>query len=105
MKKVGEKKNLTTRKDHRRRMILLMGSTCNNCGQRFDPDDLIIDHLAFDRGDKLGHNNPRRYALLNRFIKTGKLPTPDEAQLLCDSCNRKRHGYRPSREEIFGDRL
>jgi 5-methylcytosine-specific restriction endonuclease McrA len=91
-----------TRKEHTHRMIMLMGNICAKCGKRFHSDDLIIDHLAFDKGVRLGYDRSRADEVWH-FARTGELPK--DVQLLCDRCNRKRHGYRPSREDIFGDRL
>jgi len=84
-------------------MIYAMGSRCSDCGKVFHPDKLIVDHIKFDDGQRLGYNSPERHRLVDEFGRTGKLPDPEEVRLLCDRCNRKRHGYRPSRKEIFGD--
>lgn len=89
-------------KEARRRMVVAMGSTCSECGRLFDPDDLIIHHTGFDKGKLLGYRHPDRYKMLKDFKETGKLP--QDAELLCDRCNRKRHKYRPSFADIFGKR-
>jgi 5-methylcytosine-specific restriction endonuclease McrA len=89
-------------KEQRRLMVVAMGSRCVDCGNEFDPDDLIVHHLAFERGQPLGYQSPQRTDEVREFMRTGK--TPSDAVLLCDRCNRKRHGYRPSKRDIFGDR-
>lgn len=88
-------------KELRRRMIIAMGSRCAECGKKFDPSDLIIHHKAFERGKTIGYNKAERFAVVYEWVRRGKLPT--DIVLLCDSCHRRRHGYRPSRQEIFGD--
>jgi 5-methylcytosine-specific restriction endonuclease McrA len=93
---------MVTRKQVRREMIRKMGSRCADCGQVFHPDDLIIHHKAFDRGEPLGYERSRSLEVLE-YMRTGKLPT--DVKFFCDRCNRKHHGYRPSKEKIFGDRL
>jgi 5-methylcytosine-specific restriction endonuclease McrA len=89
-------------KEVRRRMVIAMGSKCAGCGRTFDPDLLIIHHIGFDQGKPLGYLHPDRYKMLDEFRRTGKIP-PD-VRLLCDRCNRKRHGYRPSLTDLFGKR-
>jgi hypothetical protein len=93
---------MPTLRESRKQMIFAMGSRCAECGKEFPPDNLIIHHVAFEEGHKLGYGNPVRYEVVYEYARTGKLP--DDVKLLCDSCNRKRHNYRPSRREIFGDR-
>lgn len=95
---------MLTRKQARREMIRKMGSRCADCGKVFHPDKLIIHHFAFDRGEPLGYERNRSEEVLE-YMRTGRLPDPNEVDLKCDRCNRKHHGYRPSKEEIFGDRL
>ena len=77
-----------------------MGARCAECGKVFDPDELIIHHLAFESGKTIGYNKPERFAVVYEYARTGKLPK--DVELLCDDCNRKRHGYRPSKQRIFG---
>lgn len=95
---------MVTRLEARREMIRKMGSRCSDCGKVFHPDDLIIHHTAFDRGQPLGYHRNRSKEVLH-YMRTGELPDPNEVKLFCDRCNRKHHGYRKSREEIFADRL
>ena len=86
-------------KELRRQMIRALGSRCAQCGAVFDPDDLIVHHLSFERGEPLGYKRSRAEETVE-YGRTGKLPT--DVELLCDDCNRKRHGYRPSKRRIFG---
>lgn len=88
-------------KELRRRMIVALGSRCAECGDKFDPSDLIIHHKAFERGKTIGYNKRERFRVVHEWARTGKLPI--DIELLCDDCNRKRHGYRPSKRRIFGD--
>jgi len=81
----------------RRQMILAMGSRCAMCNKIFDPKNLIIDHIDFP-GMKIGYNIGRREVY--KWHQTGQIP--QNIRLLCDDCNRKRHGYRPSKKNIFG---
>jgi biotin operon repressor len=87
----------------RRAMVRAMGSRCSDCGNEFDPDMLIIHHSGFERGERLGYQSPQRNEEVREFMRTGKIP--EGSKLLCDSCNRKKHKYRPSKRDIFGDRL
>jgi len=81
----------------RRQMIIAMGSRCSECGEVFDPDDLIIHHVAWEHGQPLGYGKGRREVF--EWARTGKIP--EGIKLLCDDCNRKKHGYRPSKRRIF----
>ena len=88
--------------ESRRRMIIAMGSRCADCGQVLDPSLLIIHHPAFERGQPLGYQHPSRWEAVYEWERTGRIPKGVE--LLCDRCNRKRHGYRASMQDIFGKR-
>ena len=90
---------MPSRKELRRAMIRALGSRCHDCGKEFDPDDLIIHHLGFERGQPLGYERSRSKEIYE-YARTGRLPT--DVILLCDDCNRKRHGYRTSKRRIFG---
>jgi hypothetical protein len=87
----------------RRQMVYAMGSRCSECGKEFDPDEFVIHHTGFEAGERLGYQSPIRNAEIREYARTGKIP--EGSKLLCDGCNRKRHDYRPSRQEIFGDRF
>lgn len=91
-----------TLKEARRSLVYAMGSRCADCGNVFDPDDLIIDHIAFP-SVKIGSGGvcPQRREEVEEFMRTGKIP--EGTRLLCDHCNRKRHKYRPSNMELFGE--
>lgn len=84
-------------------MIRAMGSCCSECGKEFNPDDLVVHHTSFEDGKTLGYQSPVRNAEIRECIRSGKIP--EGSKLLCDSCNRKKHKYRPSKRDIFCDRL
>jgi len=87
----------------RESMIAAMGYTCKRCGKKFKSGQLIIHHIGFDKGKPLGYQSKKRYETLKEFAMTGKIPK--DVVLLCVSCNRRHHRYKPSFEEIFADRL
>ena len=87
-------------KEGRRALVQAMGSRCAECGNVFDPDALTIDHIAFP-AVKIGMGNPQRRLEVEEFIRIGRIPA--RICLLCDHCNRKRHKYRPSNIELFGE--
>ena len=84
----------------RRRMVIKMGCKCAYCGAELPPENLIIHHTGFEKGERVGHDSKRRIQMLLEFERTGYIP-PD-IKLACDRCNRKRHKYRPSNLDIFG---
>ena len=87
-------------KQIRDKMVKAMGGKCSECGKSLPAEQLIIHHTAFEHGKKLGSGNYERINILYEFNRTGFI-APD-VKLLCDRCNRKKHKYRPSNEEIFG---
>lgn len=87
----------------RRQMVIAMGSCCSECGKAFDPDELIIHHTGFEAGKQLGYQSPVRNEEIREYARSGRIP--EGSKLLCDRCNRERHNYRPSKRDIFGDRL
>jgi hypothetical protein len=87
----------------RRQMIRAMGSRCSACNVEFDPDEFVIHHIGFEEGQTLGYQSPIRNEEIREYARSGRIP--EGSQLLCDRCNRKRHNYRPSKRDIFADRL
>jgi hypothetical protein len=91
---------MTGSKELRLRLIQVMGGRCEECGVTVDPATCSIDHVAFP-DVKLGSQSPVRDEELREFARTNRrIPG---TRLLCDRCNRKRHKWRPSNKELFGE--
>lgn len=71
-------------------VLAAYGAKCAECGED-DPDVLQIDHIIRTHG-KIERANYRSRGYLRKIIRAGY---PDDYQLLCLNCHRKKHREQP----------
>jgi hypothetical protein len=72
--------------------IVAFGSRCERCGEQHDPRDLIIHHTK----RRVGFGGDRMREIQEWFATRVR---PEGIEIICDTCNRKEHHYKPRGEQ------